>query len=225
VRTYRLRSEATTTIRIGERPRVERTVLAARSTLEVLGAEGEEAIVRMMVAPQRLERDGVALTLPDEQRADLAVGPDGAVRRVTSIGGLPPDLGGGDLSDVVSLLGESLPGERLHLGSSWQRSVGRADQRGRVTAFRVVGGYDCAMVIVGTRRPIVRDRTVRGQRVRAAGTEVGASEIAFALREGFPVEIRWSARAALRVTDGTASGTTLEIESRSELVLERAANG
>src|SRR5207302_1729027 len=91
-------------------------------------------------------------------------------------------------------------------------------QEARLAALRVVGRYDCAVVAVSTRRPVVRDRLVGGRPLQLAGLEFSATEIAFAFRAGFPVTVRSNSEARLKVAGGgTAQGGEVDITTETTL--------
>lgn len=227
-RTYELEADAITTIDLGGGEQRQRTVLRARSVIEVIALDGEETTIRLTLTPTSFTRDGVEADPPARQRAELVVGPDGEVRSISSVGNVPADIIGADVQDLAPLLGTPLPEGRVRLGDTWTTPMpapsglpGARDglERGRVSGARVVRGYDCAIVSLATRRPLVRERPVGGQTVRMAGTETSATEIAFAFRDGFAVEIHTTSDGIFDVGDGSFIGGTVTIASTTDLVL------
>jgi len=207
-----------------DRPGVrEETSLEARWTVEVLEVDGDASTLRLTLTPLRFLRDGRETDL-DEQSVRAVVGPDGTVRSVEAEGGIVSEVLQPD--EIVPLLGQPLPTEELHVGSRWSRAlatagtVGPVEQTGRLSALRVEEGYDTAVVIVGTHRPLTITRQVGEQPVTLAGDEVSTSEIAFALREGFPVVITTHARGRFEVQGfGTPTGGAFTIETERVLRL------
>lgn len=227
VREYRLTADATTQIRVAARTNRERTRLVARSRIEVIGATGDETTLRLTLTPTSFRRDGRALEPPATQRAELVIGPDGAVRRITSVGGLPASIAGGNVDDLAPVIGAPLPGELLRLGATWTKALPAPSdseiepgvQRGRIAALRRVGGEDCAIVRLATRRPLVRERSVLGQPLRLSGPELSSSTISFAFRRGYPVLIETDAEGRFAVSTGTFTGGEVTIETRTRLEL------
>ncbi len=177
-------------------------MLTAKTRLEVLKVDGEETTLRLTLTPRSFTRDGTAVTTPAEQRAELVAGPDGAIRRVLTVGGLPVDIAGGDISDLAPVIGVPLPIERVRLGQPLPRPTSSGTPpvyQGRVAGLRVIDGRDCAMIELGTRRPITRERDIGGSRVRLDGSESAHSSIAYAIRDGFAVSITTDAEGVFRL--------------------------
>lgn len=207
-RTYALRAAAETTAGAAGITRSERTVLTGRSTIEVLSVQGDEATLRLTLTPTSFTRDGRAVTTPAEQRAELVAGPDGSIRRILTVGGLPVSIAGADIADLAPIVGIALPTSRVRIGRPLPTPTGSAVPaiyQGRVDGVRVIDGYDCAIVELGTRRAIDRQRDIGGQQIRLEGTESAHSRIAFAFRAGFPVEIATDAEGVFDVAQ--AQGT------------------
>lgn len=232
VRTYELRTSSTTTLELPGRASTVRADLVAKSTIQVRSTSADQSEIHVTLVPERYTKDGRAAALPVQQTADLIVGPDGSVRSITSVGGLPPEIAGAGVADLAPLLGPSLPTGRMHLGQTWHRSVSTPsagpapvpsgapiEETGRVAALRVVGGYDCAILRIGARRPIARDQSVGDQDVRISGIEFSTSEIAFAFKAGFGVRMSTDARARFALESGTFSGGSLVVASTTVLRL------
>ena len=227
-RTYKLEADATTTIELGGDRQRQRTLLRARSTMEIVSLEGATTTIRLTLSPTSFARDGRAVDPPPEQRAELVLGPDGEVRSIRSVGDVPAEIIGADVQELAPLLGSPLPSGRVRLGETWETPVpgptdqpgaGDGRQRGRVDGARVVQGYDCATVVLATRRPLVRQRPIGDQTLLRAGIETSATEFAFAFREGFAVEIHTTSEGTFQVGDVAFSGGTVTIVSRTDLVL------
>lgn len=231
-RSYRLEATAFTTSDIGGTVQRERTVLRARSLVQVIAVDGEEATLRLTLTPESFARDGRAVATPPEQSAELVVGADGAVLRILTIGGVAAELVPTDVADLAPVLGSALPPGRMRLGDRWSQSLvapaapspspgeGQAGrQAGHVAALRVVRGYDCAIVMLSARRPLQRRRELGDQVLSLTGTETSATEIAFAFREGLPVEIHTDSEGSFRVGSGQFSGGTLTIAGSTDLTL------
>jgi hypothetical protein len=222
-RIYALRAETTITLDVPGNRRVEHTILEATSTVQVLALDGTDARVRLTLTPIRFERDGVTAER-EEQQVELVVAPDGSVRQIASVGGLPADLSP-NVEDLAPLLGLPLPSGRLRLGDTWSKtSAGLtgsrpAVQTGVVSALRVEHDYDTVVLRVGTERPLTRTRTVEGTMISLSGTEFSSSEIAYAFRDGFPVRITTSAEGRFSISEGGPSGGTVTIETGSVLEL------
>lgn len=224
-REYTLSVDATTTIEDPQgAPITDTTVLRARATLEVVAVEGEEATVQMTLNAERYAVNGVARAL-DPQEVELIVGADGEVLRVASVGGLPAELVQ-DVGDLAPLLGAPLPTDRLRLGERWRRQTPTStlagpggEQTGRVSALRIEHGYDCAIVALGTRRPVVRERSLGDQSLALVGTEFSTSEVAFAFREGFFVRISTTSEGRFTVQGFGSSAGRVLIETTSVLEL------
>jgi len=235
-RTYRLTAVAHISSIIGGVRRTGTTELRARSIIEVLAQRGESTRVALTVTPLRLSRDAKDAVTPPEEKAELVIGADGTIQRLISVGGFPPQLSGIDISDIAPLLGAALPSTRLHVGSSWQRRLSapaveqqvggsspapsaRGYESGSIAGLRRAHGYDCVVVSLSTRRPLVRDREVGGQPVRLSGTETAATENVFAFRLGFPVTIRTGARAVYQISNGSVSSGQITIDTDTVLDL------
>ncbi len=226
-RGYRLVSDATTTIDVPGTQRVERTFLEASSQIEVLSVDADGARLRLTLRPLRFERDGVVEQRPD-QEVQLIVGPNGAVRNIETVGGIPADLAP-DAQELAPLLGIPLPEHRLRLGERWRvtlppvgEGAGLGEQTGRVAALRVVRGVDSVVVRLGAERPITRQRTVADRRVALRGTESSTTELAFALREGYPVRIETDAEGHFQLVAGDFQGGSVIV--RTTLLLELSAD-
>jgi hypothetical protein len=85
----------------------------------------------------------------------------------------------------------------------------------------VLEDYDCAVIAVSGRRPVVRDRVIAGTPLRLAGIEFSASEIAFAFREGLPVSVKSDSEARLTISGGAAQGGTVTVATKTSIVLQR----
>jgi hypothetical protein len=240
-RTYELTATARTDAVIGGQHRSETTTLRARSVIEVVAQTGDQTKLRLTLTPESLVRDRRPASPPPEEKAELVVGPDGAIQRILTVGGLPPQISGANIEDLAPLLGAPLPTDRVRVGTAWTRSIPPpvvqaqpggptpaplppGVEHGRIEALRRVDGYDCAVVALTTQRAIVREQDIGGQAAQLAGTEVGSTETAFAFREGFPVTIRTEARATYDVVNGSVSGGTIVIDTDTELKL-RSARG
>ena len=79
IRTYQLEATSRTDVDVAGERRREVTVLRARSVIEVLGLDGEEATVRLQLVGEAFTRDGRDLEPPAEQVAELVLGPDGGL--------------------------------------------------------------------------------------------------------------------------------------------------
>lgn len=233
VRTYLLTATARTSATIAGRRGTDTTTLRARSELQVLGAQADGSHLHMTFTPSSLTRNGKPAQAPAAQEAELVVAPDGSIVRIVSVGGLPPQIAGLDVSDLSPLLGSPLPGGRLHLGSRWTTALHQPSpspsaspaasagtEDGRIAALRRVRGYDCAIVSLSIRRPVERDRLLSGQPVHLAGTEYSTSETAFAFRRGFPVTISTVSEAVYALTSGSVSGGSIVIDTTTTLQLE-----
>jgi|GEM_PF-5501493 len=233
VRTYRLTARAHTVVDLPGTRQSETTELTATSTIEVTAVNGDEATVRLTLTPLRLARAGTPVAPPPEQRAEVVVGPDGSLIRVVTVGGLPPSISGADVGDLTQLLSSPLPAHRVRLGDRWNSVTHPAEgateepahQQGRISGLRSVGGRDCVLIDLGTRRPLVRRRSIGGQPVQLAGTEFAQSRIAFSLRDGFAVEMTTEAEARFSVSTAAAAGGSVTIDTRSSLLLISAKSG
>jgi hypothetical protein len=134
---------------------------------------------------------------------------------------------------------------RVHLGERWTRRTGSptpistptaapaspspsptattasGTQESRLAALRVVSDYDCAVVAVSTRRPVVRERVIAGTPLRLEGLEFAASEITFAFREGLPITVASDSEARLAISGGAAQGGAVVIATTTTLTLQR----
>lgn len=221
-RTYSMVARATTAVDVAGLARTDATVLRARSMIEVTAIEGDEVTVRLTLTPTAFTRAGRPVEQPAEQRAELVLGFDGAVRRISSIGGLSPTIAGQDIADLAPVIGVPLPSGRVRLGARLPRPSGPnvpPIYQGRVAGLRDVDGRDCAIISLGTRRPISRQREIEGQTVRLDGTESASSIIAFAFRDGYPVAITTDAEGTFTVAG--AQGTVV-ITTHTTLTLVSA---
>lgn len=201
-RTYDLDARATTRTSTAAGDRTERTHLRARSILDLLAPTENGTSARLQIMPISLTRNGTAVETPNAQTADLVIRHSGAID-VVSVDGVPGSLLPTGAADVADLLGPPLPGHALRAG---ERFSGKG-LRGRVAALRIERGFPCAILRLGQRRLVQRERDEDGRRITLDGSEVSDIEMAFALREGFPVRIHTTAEAPLRVrTDGQESG-------------------
>lgn len=204
-RTYQLDARATTITRTPAGERVERTRLVGRSILDLISIGGDGTRARISMSPTSLTRNGQPVETPREQVADVVIGHDGTID-VLQVDGVPNTLAPVGAADLAGILGPPLPTAVLRAGERFTAN----GARGRVAALRVERGYDCAILRVGLARPVLRERTSEGRDISLRGTEIADIEIAFALREGFPVRIDTTAEAPLRVTtDGGDSGEIL----------------
>jgi len=240
VREYRLVADATVRITAGRTTTSERSHLVATTRIDVLGATASGATLTLTITPSSLTRSGKAATLPSPQQIRITVGGDGRVTQVTGAGSQDA-LESADVEDLVPLLGPPLPPGRVHLGDRWNGTTAlpapspsgtpltspsptptpSGTNEARLAALRVVDDYDCAVVAISTRRPVVRDRTIGGTPFRLAGLEFAASEIAFAFREGLPVTVRSDSEAQLGISGGAAQGGSVVIATKTSLTLLR----
>lgn len=228
-RTYRLVATADARIVAGATRRSERTTLEAVSRISVIAAGREGATLRLSVEPTLLRSGGREATPPAPQEAEVVVGPDGAIRAVRSIGGLPAGLSA-DLDDLGPLLSTPLPTGVLHLGDRWRRSTEGAGgrpglQRGRLAALRIEEGYDCAIVALELRRPIERSRAFGGIELRLVGNETSAVEIAFAFRDGFPVRVSSVGEGTFGIAGVAGARGTVRLRTETSLRLVGRALG
>jgi hypothetical protein len=203
VRNYRMHAEAVTAVDTGGDVRSERTVLDARSMIEVLSLSGADAKIRLTLTPSSFTRDGAAVSPPAEQKVELLAGPDGAIKEVLTVGGLPVSIAGADIADLAPIIGLPLPSQRVRVGAPVPRpttSTAPPIYQGRVSGLRVINGHDCAIIDLGTRRPISRERELDGQQVRLDGGETAHSRIAFAFREGYAVDITTDAEGVFSLS-------------------------
>lgn len=230
-RVYALAASTTTIFDAGAGPQRQHTELEARSAIEVLAVAAEGVTMRVTLTPSRYLLEGRETEAPGDQVVEVLVAPDGTVLEITSVGGVPADIVGTDLQELAPLLGAPLPTRRVRLGDTWNErlpppegaaQVGSGSQSGRVAALRVVGGYDCAIVSLATRRPLVRERSAGDQTVRLSGTETSATEIAFAFREGFPVRIHTVAEGRFTLQSGSLADAPVTIETVTDLRLVEA---
>ena len=225
-REYRLISDATVTISAADQTSTENTRLVARTRLVVESLSGGRATLTMTITPERLTRDGTAVERPAEQRIRIEVARDGEIDSLTPIEGTG-ELDVAQIEDLVPLIGPPLPDGRVHLSDRWTRSLAGAPgvplgvQNARLAALRVVDGYDCGIVALSTRRPVLRENALAGTTVRLEGVEYASGEIAFAFREGFPVTIRSNGEARLAISEGPAAGGGVVIRSTTALTLVR----
>lgn len=225
VRVYRVVADAEVTISASELTTTERTRLEATTRVVVDEVTPTRSTLTMTITPVKLTRDGKPVDPPDEQRVRIEVGRDGQIERVTPAEGTGP-LDAAEIEDLVPLIGPPLPPGRVHLADRWTRAFPAATGSGgvqdaRLAALRVVDGYDCGIVAISTRRPVVREREVAGTALRLEGIEYAAGEIAFAFREGMPVTVRSNGEARLAISGGPAAGGAVVIRSNSVLTLIR----
>jgi len=219
-RVYRVEVETDTVIDAGGIDRTERETLQAESRLDVLETGAAGATVRLTITPERRTLDGEVVAAPAAQSAEVVIAPDGTVREVRRIGGLTPEVAGTDPDELIALLGPPLPQGRVRVAQRWRTPLpDGGEQRGRVRSLRVVDGYDCAIVVLGTARRLERVRRAGGATVRLAGTETAATEIAFAFRDGFPVEVTTDAEARMQVLAGAVTGGDVVITTHTEIRL------
>ncbi|MGH2785690.1 MAG: hypothetical protein ACRDJ1_10550 [Actinomycetota bacterium] len=225
-REYRVIADAEVTISAADLSTTEHTRLEARTRLVVEQITGLTTTLTMTITPVRLTRDGDAVDPPPEQRVRIELGADGQIDRVTPVEGTG-ELDAAEIEDLVPLIGPPLPEGRVHLSDRWTRPVAVASgspvgvQTARLAALRVIDGYDCGIVALSTRRPVVREREIAGTMLRLEGVEYAAGEIAFAFREGFPVSIRSNGEARLAISEGPAAGGGVVIRTTSILTLLR----
>lgn len=225
VRVYRVIADAEVTISAAELTTTERTRLEATTRVVVDQVTSTATMLTMTITPVRLTRDGKPVEAPPEQRVLIEVGRDGQVDRVTPAEGTG-ELDAAQIEDLVPLIGPPLPDRRVHIADRWTRTLPAATgasgiQDARLAALRVVSGYDCGIVAISTRRPVVREREVAGTALRLEGVEYAAGEIAFAFREGLPVTVRSNGEARLAISGGPAAGGGVVIKSNSVLTLIR----
>lgn len=91
----------------------------------------------------------------------------------------------------------------------------------RLAALRVVDRYDCAIVALSARRPVVRERVISGTPLRLEGLEFSAGEIAFAFREGLPITVRSQSEARLGISSVAGRSGSVVIETTTSLTLVR----
>lgn len=222
VRTYRLIADAETRIDVEGLRSTERTRLVATSRLEVTRAAADGATLAVRLTPTRFERDGRPVELPPRQEAVVEVGPDGALRSVTSVGGVPVEQAAeANVEALVPLLGAGYPSGRVRLGSRWTSELpdGRGTQRGRVAALRFVDGERAAIIALATRRVLELARPISGAELRLRGTETSAAEIAFAFDRGLPVRVTSEGEARMEVEGGSRRPGSVVIVTETELRL------
>lgn len=245
VRVYRLTADATVSIAAGRAATSERSLLVATTTLRVEATSASGTTLTLTVSPRSLTRDGKASSLPAPQQIQIDVGPDGLVRQVTTVGSQPAPVASTDVEDLVPLIGPPAPPGRAHLGDRWtpSRPQPTPSQSGspaasasatptpsststpvdevRFAALRVIEDYDCAVIAVSARRPVVRDRVIAGRALRLTGIEFAASEIAFAFREGLPVSVRSDSEARLAISGFAAGSGTVTVATKTSILLQR----
>jgi hypothetical protein len=225
VRFYRVIADAEVTISAADLTSTERTRLEATTRL-VVEQVTPTTTLTMTITPVKLTRDGKQVDPPPEQQVVIELGRDGQIDRVTPAEGTG-ELDAAQIEDLVPLIGTPLPAGRVHLADRWTRPIPAASgttggvQEGRLAALKVVNGYDCGIVAISTRRPVVREREVAGTALRLEGVEYAAGEIAFAFREGLPVTVRSNGEARLAISGGPAAGGGVVIRSNSVLTLIR----
>ena len=236
VRVYRLQADATVRISAGQASTSERSQLNATATIKVEDLSAGVTTVTLTVTARSLRRDGKAAPVPPPQEIRMTISPEGRVTQVTSTGSQPTSLETADVEDLVPLIGPPLPPGRVHLGDRWTQTTQptpsgtpspspvatiAARQESRLAAARVVGDYDCVVVAVSTRRPVVRERVVGGTPLRLEGLEFAASEIAFAFHEGLPITVGSDSEARLGISGGGAQGGLVVITTKTTLTLVR----
>jgi len=225
VRLYRVIADAEVTISASDLTTTERTRLEA-TTRVVVEQVTPTTTLTLTITPVKLTRDGKPVDPPPEQRVVIEVGSDGQIDRVTPAEGTG-ELDAAQIEDLVPLIGPPLPAGRVHLADRWTRPLPVASgttggiQEARLAALKVVNGYECGIVAISTRRPVVREREVAGTALRLEGVEYAAGEIAFAFREGLPITVRSNGEARLAISGGPAAGGGVVIRSNSVLTLIR----
>ena len=238
-RSYRLVADADVVITAGAASTSEHSHLVARASIDVLSVTPQGTTIMLTITAQTLTRDGKRTTVPPPQQVGLNVAPDGRVTQVTSEG-QDLSLDAADIEDLVPLIGPPVPGHRVHLGDRWNAkpvlptpsaspsaspspspsvSPTPSNEEARLAALRVVDTYDCAIVAVSTRRPVVRNRLIGGQPLELDGVEFASTEIAFAFRLGFPVTVKSNSEARLHVAGGGAQGGSVDIATTTALTL------
>lgn len=218
-RTYALDARATTITRTPAGERVENTRLLGRSILDLISIVKDGTKARIEMKPSSLTRDGAAVETPKSQTANIVIGPDGVID-VIEVDGVPTSLLPIGAADLAGILGPPLPTRGLRPGERFTLP----GSSGRVAALRVEQGYLCAILRIGARRPVTRTRQDDGRDISLNGTETADIEIAFAIREGFPVRIDTTAEAPLRVTtNGGESGEILVRTTTSLILIEPRA--
>jgi hypothetical protein len=226
VRLYRVLADAEVTISIADATSTERTRLEATTRVTVEQVTEGVTTLGMTITPVHLTRDGRRIETPSEQEVRIEVGSDGQIDRVTSVEGTG-ELEAAEIEDLVPLIGPPLPAGRVHLADRWRRALpGPAGtpagtQDARLAGLRVIDGYDCGIVALSTRRPIVQEREIAGNLFRLEGIEYAAGEIAFAFREGMPVTVRSNGEARLAISGAAAEGGGVVIRSNSVVTLLR----
>jgi hypothetical protein len=223
VRSYRLVVDAVTRIEVPGLAGTDRTRLIAIARIEVTRASAEGATLAVRLTPTRLERNGSPVSTPQPQDAVVEVGPDGALRSVSSVGGLPAAPGG--VEEIAPLLDAGFPAGRRHVGSRWRRELGdgRGSQSGRVAALRVTGGERTAIVALATRRDLQVERPVAGANLTLEGTETAAGEVAFAFDRGYAVRVSSEGEARLKVGGGKSTPGGVVIVTNAEMTLLRVS--
>ena len=227
---YRVVADAVVSISAAQLTTTERTRLDATTRIVVQQETATSATLTMTITPIALTRDGRRADLPAEQSVSLEVARDGRISGVTPREGTGA-LDAAQIEDLVPLIGPPLPAGRVHLTDRWTRAIpsstgsGTGVQDARLAAVRIVGGYDCGIVALSTRRPVVREREIAGTMLRLEGVEYAAGEMAFAFREGFPVSMRSRSEARLAVSGGPAAGGGVVVRTNSSLRLVRRTGG
>lgn len=244
LRVYRLVADATVRISAGQASTSERSHLVATTTVQVESITAGVTTLMLTVTARSLVRDGKAAQVPAPQQIRATVGADGRLIQVTGVGASPTPIESADVADLVPLIGPPPPPGPVHLGDRWTRdtdtptstptatpspaspsptptatATGTADVR--LAALRIVDDYECAVVAVSSRRPVVRDRVIAGTPLRLEGIEFAASEIAFAFRAGVPVTVSSDSEARLAISGGAAQGGSVVISTTTTLTLER----
>lgn len=238
-----MNADATVTIASGRASTSERSLLVATTTIRVESVSSSGTTLMLSVTPRSLTRDGKRSSVPAEQQIRITVDASGRVQLVTTVGTAPAPIAATDVEDLVPLIGPPTPPGRPHLGDRWTPSPAPSPsetssaapsptptptaippEEARFAALRVVEGYDCAIVDISTRRPVVRERVIAGTLLRLTGLEFAASEIAFAFREGLPVSIRSNSESRLSIS-GAQGGSVLIASVTSLTLLRRSAPG
>jgi hypothetical protein len=243
IRVYRLVADATVRISAGQASTSERSHLVATTTVQIENITGGVTTLMLTVTARSLVRDGKAAQVPAPQQIRATVGADGRLMEVTGVGASPTPIESADVADLVPLIGPPQPRGEVHLGDRWTRdtetpgptptataspaspspsptATARGTANVRLAALRVVGDYDCAVVAVSSRRPVVRDRVIAGTPLRLEGIEFAASEIAFAFRVGVPVKVSSDSEARLAISGGAAQGGSVVISTTTTLTLQ-----
>ncbi|MFN2614622.1 MAG: hypothetical protein ABR552_07375 [Actinomycetota bacterium] len=223
-RTYRVHTDATTVIDTGSTRTTSRTQLSATAKIEVVSVKDGKTTIRLTLEPQRYTKNGSPRTL-DTSTAELIVDEVGAIVAVSKVGGLPADTSATSVEDLAPIFGAPLPEGVVHVGQAWTRALGSATnsagsgvQHGRVEALRRVGGYDCAILQLGTERPLSRRVSLEEQSIDLSGEEFSTAHMAFAYKRGFPVQIVTDAEAHFSIQTVASAGVTITSHTSLDLV-------